>query len=87
METYMTTIIDYREQIIRDPSVCGGDPVFKGTRVTLRTILTSLATGDDIAEILRDFPTLTEHHLRAAIAFAAASASEDLPSRSLQQVA
>ena len=31
------------------------------------------------AEILEDFPTLTEDDVRAAIAFAAASAQEDLP--------
>ncbi|MCB0060167.1 MAG: DUF433 domain-containing protein, partial [Caldilineaceae bacterium] len=30
-------------------------------------------------EILADFPTLTEAQLRAVIAFAAASAEEDMP--------
>jgi uncharacterized protein (DUF433 family) len=53
--------------------------VIKGTRVTLRTILASLAEGAMIEEILKDFPTLTEMDVRAAIAFAAASAQEDLP--------
>lgn len=33
-------------RIIRDPQICGGEPVFKGTRVTLRTVLASLAAGD-----------------------------------------
>jgi len=47
--------------------------------VTLRTVLASLADGDDTTEILKDFPTLTEDHVRAVIAFAAASAEEDLP--------
>jgi uncharacterized protein (DUF433 family) len=47
--------------------------------VTLRTVLASLAEGATIEEILRDFPTLTEADVRAAIAFAAASAQEDLP--------
>jgi len=54
-------------------------PVIKGTRVTLRTILASLAEGASIDEILDDFPTLTEQDVRAAIAFAAASAEEDMP--------
>jgi len=36
----------YQRHIIRDPKICGGEPVFKGTRVTLRTVLASLATGD-----------------------------------------
>ena len=67
------------ERIIRDPKICGGQPVFKGTRVTLRTVLASLAEGDSAEEILTDFPTLTAEDVRAAIAFAAASAEEDMP--------
>ncbi len=67
------------ECIIRDPKVCGGQPVFKGTRVPLRTVLASLADGDTVEEILADFPSLRAEYVRAAIAFAAASAEEDLP--------
>jgi uncharacterized protein (DUF433 family) len=47
----------------------------------LRTVLASLAESATIAEILEDFPTLTEEDVRAVIAFAAASAEEDLPAR------
>jgi len=75
----MKTSMDYRERIIRDPHVVRGEAVFKGTRVTLRTVLASLAEGATTAEILGDFPTLSEEDVRAAIAFAAASAQEDLP--------
>jgi uncharacterized protein (DUF433 family) len=53
--------------------------VLKGTRVTLKTVLASLAEGATTAQILADFPTLSEEDVRAAIAFAAASAQEDLP--------
>lgn len=53
------TTAQYSERIIRDPQVCGGEPVFKGTRVPLRTVLASLAEGDTIEQILVDFPTLT----------------------------
>ena len=66
-------------RIIRDPQVCGGEPVFKGTRVTLRSILASLADGDRPDEILAAFPSLQQDDIQAAIAFAAASAEEDLP--------
>jgi uncharacterized protein (DUF433 family) len=45
----------------------------------LRTVLASLSEGATTAEILADFPTLSEEDVRAAIAFAAASAQEDLP--------
>ncbi len=71
--------MNYSQYIERDPTICGGEPVIKGTRVTLRTVLASLAEGASIAEILGDFPTLSERDVRAVIAFAAASAEEDLP--------
>jgi uncharacterized protein (DUF433 family) len=70
---------NYHERIHRDPKVAGGQAVIKGTRVTLRTVLASLAEGATVDEILQDFPTLTDVDVRAAIAFAAASAQEDLP--------
>jgi uncharacterized protein (DUF433 family) len=70
---------DYASFFERQVDVCGGEPVVKGTRVTLRTVLGSLAEGASIQEILADFPTLTEPAVRAVIAFAAASAEEDLP--------
>lgn len=71
--------MDYLKHITRNPRICGGEPVVTGTRVTIRTILASLVDGDTIPEILADFPTLTEDDVRAIIAFAAASAEEDLP--------
>jgi len=71
--------MNYEERIERRPNVAGGEAVIKGTRVTLRTVLASLAEGATTTEILADFPTLSEPDVRAAIAFAAASAQEDLP--------
>lgn len=67
------------QRLVRDPQICGGETVISGTRVTLRTVLASLAEGASIAEILADFPTLMEDDVRAVIAFAAASAEDDLP--------
>jgi uncharacterized protein (DUF433 family) len=37
----------FGDRIVRDAAICG-EPVFKGTRVTLRTVLASLADGDSI---------------------------------------
>jgi uncharacterized protein (DUF433 family) len=60
-------------------NVCGGEVVIKGTRVPLRTLLASLAEGASVDEILADFPTVSREAMRAVMAFAAASAGEDLP--------
>ncbi|MBI1884085.1 MAG: DUF433 domain-containing protein [Chlamydiae bacterium] len=75
--------MNYLKYIVRDPKICGGEPVVKGTRVTVRTLLASLAEGSAVQSILKDFPTVSEDALRAVIAFAAISAVEDLPVSSL----
>ncbi|PYX85750.1 MAG: hypothetical protein DMG70_02580 [Acidobacteria bacterium] len=69
----------FDQRIVRDPQICGGEPVFKGTRVTLRSVLASLAAGDRPEAILAGFPSLKPEDVQGAIAFAAASAEEDLP--------
>ncbi|MGR9107535.1 MAG: DUF433 domain-containing protein [Gammaproteobacteria bacterium] len=71
--------MNYQPFISCDPKVCGGQAVVRGTRVTVRTVLASLAEGMSVEEILKDFPTLEEQAVRAVIAFAAVSAEEDLP--------
>jgi uncharacterized protein (DUF433 family) len=71
--------MNYNDYIVRDPAICGGAPVFKGTRVLLRTVLAGLKAGETIEEILSGFPSLKMDDVKAAIAFAAASAEEDLP--------
>ena len=71
--------MNYLPYIARDPTICGGEPVVAGTRVTVRTVLASLAEGMSADEIVADFPTLTSDAVRAVIAFAAISTEEDLP--------
>jgi uncharacterized protein (DUF433 family) len=71
--------MDYHDRIVRNPAICDGQPVVKGTRVLVRVLLGYLAHGEPMDLILREFPSLTEDDVRAVIAFAAASASEDLP--------
>jgi len=79
MRNTQKTRIRYSDRIVRDRRISGGQAVFKGTRVTLRTVLASLADGDSVEDILEDFPSLKREDIWAAIAFAAASAEEDEP--------
>lgn len=72
----------YQERIVRDPAICAGQPTIRGTRVLVRVVLGYLAHGEPMAKILTEFPSLTEEDVRAVIAFAAASAAEDLPAPS-----
>jgi uncharacterized protein (DUF433 family) len=72
----------YQERIVRDPAICAGQPTIRGTRVLVRVVLGYLAHGEPVQRILTEFPSLTEEDVRAVIAFAAASAAEDLPAPS-----
>jgi uncharacterized protein (DUF433 family) len=70
---------NYADYFERRAELCGGALVVKGTRVPVRTLLASLAEGATEAEVLADFPTVSQEGLRAVIAFAAAAAGDDLP--------
>jgi uncharacterized protein (DUF433 family) len=61
----------YLQYISINPDIRFGKPCIKGTRISVVDILQWLASGMDIPEILEDFPSLKEEHIRAALAFAA----------------
>lgn len=63
--------MDYRDRITNDPDRRSGKPIIKGTRMTVTDVLEYLASGMTHAEILQDFPYITEEDIRACLAFAA----------------
>lgn len=65
-------------RIAVDPAVCGGRPVIAGTRVRVSDVLDMLAGGAATAEIVADFPYLSEDDVRAALAYAAAQANHPI---------
>lgn len=67
----------YEDRIVRDAKVCGGAPIIKGTRVRVKVILDNLAEGHTPEQIVESYPTLTSEDVRAVIAFAAASVTDD----------
>jgi uncharacterized protein (DUF433 family) len=69
----------WQDYIVRDPDICGRLPTMKGTRILLRQVLADVADGTSVAEIIAAYPSLKPDHVRAAIAFAAYSAKDDLP--------
>lgn len=58
------------ERIEINPAVCGGRPVFRGTRITVAGILDFLRAGDSENDILLNFPDLTGQDIEAAWDFA-----------------
>jgi uncharacterized protein (DUF433 family) len=64
--------MNWQDRISVNPSVPGGKPCIKGTRITVYDILEYLAGGMTEDEILSDFPDLAREDIRASLAFAAA---------------
>lgn len=52
-----------------DPKICHGKPVIKGTRLLVGNILGALAGGSTRAELLEDYPSLTDEDITAALGF------------------
>ena len=63
--------MDYSQIITMEPGKRSGKPCIRGLRITVGDVLGYLAAGMTHAEILGDFPYLTEADIRACLAFAA----------------
>jgi uncharacterized protein (DUF433 family) len=53
-----------------DAAVCHGQPCIRGTRVLVTVVLDALAAGHSPADIVRNYPTIDESGVRAAVAYA-----------------
>ena len=66
------------EMISADPQVMHGQAVIAGTRVPVSVILDCLAAGMTAEQITTEYPTVTAAGVRAAAAYGAALAREEL---------
>lgn len=51
----------------RDPAVLGGTPVFRGTRVPVRTLIEYLEGGQTVDEFVDDFPSVRREQVIAVL--------------------
>ena len=63
--------MNYQDVITIEPGKRGGHPCVRGMRITVADVLGWLAAGMSHAEILSDYPELTEEDIRACLASAA----------------
>ncbi len=62
---------DAAELIDRSDDVLGGTPVFRGTRVPVRTLLDYLEEGQPLDEFLADLPTVRREQAVGVLELAA----------------
>lgn len=61
--------LEIRQRIFRDPEILAGKPVIRGTRIPVYVIIDRFWNGISEAEILDDYPSLSQEDVRAALAF------------------
>lgn len=62
---------DYKEIIHINPEIRFGRPCVRNTRISVYDVLSWLASGMTVKDILNDFPELTEEDIQACLAYAA----------------
>ncbi len=62
---------NWRARITLEAGKRGGRPCIRGMRITVYDVLSYLAAGMTVAEVLDDFPYLTQEDIQACFAFAA----------------
>ena len=61
----------WRARITIEPGKRAGRPCIRGMRITVYDVLSYLAAGMSVAQVLDDFPYLTPEDIQACFAFAA----------------
>ena len=62
---------DYSHLITLEPGKRAGKPCIRGLRITVYDVLSYLAAGMTMDEILDDFPSLTQEDILACLSYAA----------------
>jgi len=79
----MSGAIELLYLIVNDPNIMHGQATIRGTRIPVTVVLDCIAAGMSPAEIVDHYPSMTPEGIRAAAAYGALLALEEvLPLRS-----
>jgi uncharacterized protein (DUF433 family) len=68
---------DLLKRITINPEIFGGKPIIRGMRISVELIVSMLAQGASIEELLDDYPDLEPEDIRACLAYAHAVIAND----------
>ncbi len=58
------------ERVSIDPKICHGQACIKGTRIPVHQIVSMLANGDTVEELLKEYPSLEREDVLACLDYA-----------------
>ena len=62
--------MDYTRHIETRPGVLGGKPIIRGQRISVEMLLSFLAAGWSVDDVLREYPSITREDMQAIFALA-----------------
>jgi len=69
------------QSVEKDPGRLGGEPVFRGTRVPVKSLFDHLGAGDSLEIFLDDFPGVTREQVQAVVEMAGLHLLEKVQNR------
>ena len=69
--------MNHLDRIASDPTICHGKACIRGTRVLVSVILDNLAARIPEDEILRNYPSLKQEDIQAALEYGALLSREE----------
>lgn len=65
-------------RVTSNPEIFGGKPIIRGMRISVELILSLLAQGESVDNILADYPDLSREDIHACLAYARAVIAHDV---------
>ncbi|MBN2579550.1 MAG: DUF433 domain-containing protein [Pirellulales bacterium] len=65
------------EHILIDPQICHGQACVKGTRIPVHQILSMMAHGDSVEDLIKEYPSLSREKILACLDYASVLAQEE----------
>ena len=65
--------MSWRDHISVDPNILVGKPCIKGTRISVELIVEHMGRGYTMADLITNYPWITEDDIRACLMYAAKS--------------
>jgi uncharacterized protein (DUF433 family) len=66
------------DRVTFDPAVMGGRACIRGLRITVGLVVSLVAEGQSVADIIKNYPDLEPEDIRQALAYAAWLAREEI---------
>lgn len=66
------------DRITFDPQIMGGRACIRGMRITASLVVSLVANGMSVEEIIREYPDLEPEDIRQALQYAAALINEEV---------